>query len=117
LESRSGKGKGYAGIRLDNQRVLENLAGGQMAVDLRCARIGQIIGIVSGNITHDMATTGDFEDSVFTRLDIQIGLIDVGCRENRFSDEELAQVNLRRAKFHGDWNYSVIPSKRKKLQH
>ena len=33
----------------------------------------------------------------------------------KVSDDELAQVNLRRAKFHGDWNYSVIPSKRKKL--
>lgn len=33
----------------------------------------------------------------------------------KVSDEELAQVNLRRAKFRGDWNYSVIPSKRKKL--
>jgi hypothetical protein len=29
----------------------------------------------------------------------------------KISDEELAQVNLRRAKFHGDWNYSVIPHK------
>ena len=33
----------------------------------------------------------------------------------KISDEELAQVNLRRAKFHGDWNYSVMPCKRKKL--
>lgn len=33
----------------------------------------------------------------------------------KVSDEELAQVNLRRAKFHGDWNYSVKPCKKKKL--
>jgi hypothetical protein len=33
----------------------------------------------------------------------------------KVSDEELAQVNLRRAKFHGDWNYSVMARKRKKL--
>jgi hypothetical protein len=33
----------------------------------------------------------------------------------KVSDEELAQVSLRRAKFHGDWNYSVMPPKHKKL--
>jgi transposase len=33
----------------------------------------------------------------------------------KISDEELTQVNLRRAKFHGDWNYSVMPHKRIKL--
>jgi hypothetical protein len=27
----------------------------------------------------------------------------------------LAQVRLRRAEFHGDWNYSVMPNERKKL--
>jgi hypothetical protein len=29
----------------------------------------------------------------------------------KISDEELTQVHLRRAKFHGDWNYSVMPHK------
>jgi len=33
----------------------------------------------------------------------------------KVSNEELAQVNLSRSKFHGDWNYSVTPRKRKKL--
>ena len=33
----------------------------------------------------------------------------------KVSDEELAQVNLHRAKFHGDWNYVVAPKKRNKL--
>lgn len=33
----------------------------------------------------------------------------------KVSDQELAEVNLRRTKFHGDWNYSVLPKKRKKL--
>jgi len=27
----------------------------------------------------------------------------------RISDEELAQVNIRRDKFHGDWNYEIQP--------
>ena len=27
----------------------------------------------------------------------------------RVSDAELARVRLRRAKFHGDWNYTILP--------
>ena len=27
----------------------------------------------------------------------------------KVSDEELAEVRLRRAKFHGDWNYTILP--------
>jgi hypothetical protein len=30
------------------------------------------------------------------------------------SDEELAALNIKRAKFHGDWNYALVPSKSKK---
>lgn len=33
----------------------------------------------------------------------------------KVSDDELAQVKLHRAKFHGDWNYSIKPKLRKKL--
>jgi transposase len=29
----------------------------------------------------------------------------------KISDEELAQVKIRRAKFHGDWNYEIQPSR------
>ena len=30
----------------------------------------------------------------------------------KISDEELAKVNIRRAQFHGEWNYTIIPRKR-----
>ena len=33
----------------------------------------------------------------------------------KVSDDELAQVKLHRATFHGDWNYSIKPNRRKKL--
>jgi Rhodopirellula transposase DDE domain len=32
----------------------------------------------------------------------------------KISDDELATVNLKRADFHGDWNYRVLPSHKKK---
>ena len=28
----------------------------------------------------------------------------------KVSDEELAEIRLQRAKFHGDWNYTIQPS-------
>ena len=33
----------------------------------------------------------------------------------KVSDEELARVRLRRAKFHGDWNYTIFPDHYTKL--
>ena len=32
----------------------------------------------------------------------------------KVSDEELASVHLKRAPFHGDWNYCVLPVRRKR---
>ena len=31
----------------------------------------------------------------------------------KVSDEELAAVNLKRADFHGDWNYIILPTRKK----
>lgn len=33
----------------------------------------------------------------------------------KVSDEELAAVNLERNKFHGDWNYTILPSPKKNI--
>jgi Rhodopirellula transposase DDE domain len=35
--------------------------------------------------------------------------------EIKVSDEELAGLRLQRHEFHGDWNYTITPSRRKKL--
>lgn len=32
----------------------------------------------------------------------------------KVSDQELAALNLRQADFHGDWNYTLLPSRKKK---
>jgi len=32
----------------------------------------------------------------------------------KVTDEELAQVNLKPADFHGNWNYTIAPKRRKK---
>ncbi len=31
----------------------------------------------------------------------------------KVSDEELAAVNLKRADFYGDWNYAILPMRKK----
>ncbi len=30
------------------------------------------------------------------------------------SDEDLAAVNLKRASFHGEWNYAILPTPKRK---
>ena len=32
----------------------------------------------------------------------------------KVTDQELATVNLKLAQFHGDWNYYILPTRRKK---
>ena len=33
----------------------------------------------------------------------------------KVTDEELAAINLKRDKFHGEWNYSILPPRKKKI--
>jgi hypothetical protein len=42
--------------------------------------------------------------------------LDVNCYPTgtKVTDEELAAVKLRRAKFHGEWNYTVCPARRRR---
>jgi hypothetical protein len=32
----------------------------------------------------------------------------------KVSDQELSAVNLKRAQFHGEWNYSLLPTRKKR---
>ena len=45
------------------------------------------------------------------QAELDKGLYPTGVK---VSDEELAAVNLKRADFHGDWNYRIIPARKKK---
>jgi len=38
-----------------------------------------------------------------------IGNLNSYPRGIKVSDEELASVNLEKDKFHGEWNYTIIP--------
>ena len=52
------------------------------------------------------ATTTNKELQVHSELDQRLYQSGI-----KVSDAELAQVNLRRDQFHGDWNYQIIPRK------
>jgi len=45
------------------------------------------------------------------RAELDAGAYPTGIK---ISDDELAAVNLKRALFHGDWNYCILPRRRKK---
>jgi Rhodopirellula transposase DDE domain len=46
------------------------------------------------------------------RAELDAGTYPTGIK---VTDEELAAVNLKRDKFHGEWNYSILPSRKKKI--
>jgi len=46
------------------------------------------------------------------RAELDAGTYPTGIK---VTDEELAAVNLRRDKFHGEWNYSILPTRKKKI--
>jgi hypothetical protein len=46
------------------------------------------------------------------RAELDAGTYPTGIK---VTDEELAAVNLKRDKFHGEWNYSILPPRKKKI--
>jgi len=45
------------------------------------------------------------------RAELDVGTYPTGIK---VTDEELAAINLKRDKFHGEWNYSILPPRKKK---
>ena len=66
-------------------------------------------------ISHDIIINLIASTATKTGLEIQAEL-DRGSYPTgvAVADEELASVNLKRASFHGDWNYAIRPKRRKR---
>jgi len=66
-------------------------------------------------ISHDVIVNLIAATSTQQGLKIKAEL-DAGCYPTgiKVSDAELAAVNLKRADFHGDWNYHILPACRKR---
>jgi hypothetical protein len=46
------------------------------------------------------------------RAELDVGTYPTGIK---VTDEELAAINLKRDKFHGEWNYSILPPRKTKI--
>jgi Rhodopirellula transposase DDE domain len=46
------------------------------------------------------------------RAELDVGTYPTGIK---VSDEELAAINLKRDRFHGEWNYSILPPRKTKI--
>ena len=44
------------------------------------------------------------------RAELDRGIYPIGLK---ITDTELSELNLKMAKFHGDWNYSLLPARKK----
>jgi hypothetical protein len=74
----------------------------QVAVNWRgrpLTSLEAIMALISGTTT----ATG-----LRARADIDRGLYPAGIE---VSDERLAAVRIRRARFHGEWNYTILPNR------
>ena len=58
-----------------------------------------IVGLIAGTRT---------KTGLVVRAALDEGLYPIGMK---VSDEQLAAVNLHRAEFHGEWNYTIKPSR------
>ena len=59
------------------------------------------------NLIGNTATTQGLK----IKAEIDTGIYPTGIK---VTDEELATVNIKPAQFHGDWNYCILPTHRKK---
>src|SRR4051794_2370034 len=62
-------------------------------------------------IIHLIANTAT-QTGLKIRAELDDGTYPTGIK---VTDEELAAVNLKRDKFHGEWNYSILPPRKKKI--
>ena len=63
--------------------------------------------LVSHQVIVNLITGTTTKKGLAIRSDPDLNLYPKGIK---VTDEELAQVNLVRAEFHGEWNYEILPS-------
>ena len=50
------------------------------------------------------------QDGLKIRAELDRGIYPTGLK---ITDAELSELNLKLAKFHGDWNYTLLPQRKK----
>lgn len=67
--------------------------------------------LVSHEVVLNLIANTTTKAGLRIRAELDAGSYPTGIK---VSDQELAAVNLKRAQFHGDWNYTLVPSPQKK---
>jgi len=68
--------------------------------------------LVSHEVIINLIANTATQQGLIIQAELDTGIYPTGIK---VSDEELALVNLLREDFHGDWNYTIAPGRRKKL--
>jgi hypothetical protein len=66
--------------------------------------------LVSHEVIVNLIAATSTQHGLFIRAELDTGLYPAGIK---VSDAELAAVRLKPADFHGDWNYRILPARRK----
>jgi hypothetical protein len=68
--------------------------------------------LVSHEVILSLITATTTQQGLRIQAELDAGTYPTGIK---VTDDELAAVNLKRAVFHGDWNYQILPTRRKKI--
>jgi hypothetical protein len=66
--------------------------------------------LVSHEVMINLIAATSTQQGLRIKAELDAGLYPTGIK---VTDDELAAVNLKRADFHGDWNYRILPARRK----
>ena len=66
--------------------------------------------LVSHEVVINLIANTTTQAGLRIQAELDAGTYSTGIK---VSDQELAAVNLKKAKFHGDWNYTLFPSRKK----
>lgn len=66
--------------------------------------------LVSHEVILNLIAATSTQQGLRIKAELDSGLYPTGIK---VTDDELAAVNLKRADFHGDWNYRILPARRK----
>jgi hypothetical protein len=68
--------------------------------------------LVSHEVIISLIATTATQTGLKIRAELDVGSYPTGIK---VTDEELAAINLKRDKFHGEWNYSIFPPRKTKI--
>ena len=67
--------------------------------------------LVSHEVILNLIAATSTQQGLMIKAELDSGLYPTGIK---VADDELAAVNLKRADFHGEWNYQILPARKKK---